>query len=90
MVRRILFEILLFLLPFGLYAAYLKLSKYDSERPTHQHPWTVLFVSGLVLVAASFVVWGVTEGAGQQGTYVPPHVENGRVVPGHVDPGGAR
>ena len=38
----------------GLYAAYLKISKYDAEKPTHQHPWTVLFVSGLVLVAGSF------------------------------------
>jgi heme/copper-type cytochrome/quinol oxidase subunit 3 len=90
MVRRILFEILLFLLPFGLYAAYLKISKYDAEKPAHQHPWTGLFVSGLLLVAASFVIWGVTEGAGQRGTYVPPHLENGQVVPGHVDPGGAR
>ena len=44
-------------------------------------------VAGALLVAASFVIWGVTEGSGQQGVYVPPHVENGRVVPGHVDTG---
>ena len=90
MIRRFLFELVLFLLPFALYAAYLKLSKYDSENPAHPHPWTILFVSGLVLVAASFVIWGVTEGSGQQGVYVPPHLENGQVVPGRVDPGGTR
>jgi heme/copper-type cytochrome/quinol oxidase subunit 3 len=90
MVRRILFEMLLFLLPFALYASYLKLSKYDAEKPAQPYPWTVLFVSGLLLVAASFVVWGVTQGAGQQGVYVPPHLENGQVVPGRVDPGGTR
>ena len=56
-------------------------------RETRKHPWTFLFASGLVLVAASFVIWGITEGSGQQGVYVPPHVEDGRVVPGHVDTG---
>ena len=91
MLRRALFEILLFLLPFALYAAYLKLSKFDSQQqPPHPHPWTTLFVSGLVLVAASFLVWGITEGSGEQGVYVPPHLENGQVVPGRVDPGAKR
>jgi Family of unknown function (DUF6111) len=86
MIRRFAFELLLFLLPFALYAAYLRLSKYDAEKPPHPHPWTALFAAGLAIVAASFVVWGVTEGSGRQGIYVPPHVENGRVVPGRVDP----
>ena len=40
----------------------------------------------VVLTLAGFAIWGVIEGAGQQGTYVPPHLENGKVVPGHVDP----
>ena len=87
MIRRFLYEALLFLLPFALYAVYLRLAERDQNETTRKHPWTFLFASGLVLVAASFVIWGVTEGSGQQGVYVPPHVENGRVVPGHVDPG---
>jgi hypothetical protein len=87
MIRRIFYELLLFLLPFALYGAYWRLAKRDETAPSHAHPWTVLFASGLVLVAASFVVWGITEGAGEQGIYVAPHVENGRVVPGHVEPG---
>ena len=86
MIWRIFFEILLFLLPFALYGVYLRLSKRDAETPARPHPWTILFISGLVLVAASFVIWGVTEGAGEQGVYIPPHVENGRVVPGRVEP----
>ena len=87
MIRRFLYEALLFFLPFALYAAYLRLAKQDESDAQRKHPWTFLFASGLVLVAASFVIWGVTEGSGQQGVYVPPHVENGQVVPGHVDAG---
>jgi len=87
MIRRFLFEALLFLLPFALYGIYWRLSKQDENASARAHPWTVLFASGLALVAASFIIWGVTEGAGEQGVYVPPHLENGRVVPGHVDTG---
>ena len=86
MIRRFLYELLLFLLPFALYAAYLRVSKGEEVGPARSHPWTMLFISGLVLVAASFLILGLVEGAGQRGTYVPPHVEDGRVVPGHVEP----
>jgi hypothetical protein len=85
MIRRLVYEVLLFLLPFALYAVYLRLTRDESQTRTRTHPWTVLFVSGLVLVAASLVILGLTEGAGRQGVYVPAHVENGTVVPGHVD-----
>jgi hypothetical protein len=87
MIRRIAFEILLFLLPFARYGAYWKLAKRDETERAVRHPWTTLFASGLILVALSFVIWGIAEGSGQQGVYVAPHVEDGRVVPGHVEPG---
>jgi len=86
MIARISFDLLLFLLPFALYAVYLRLRRHDEETPTRQHPWTALFISGLVLVAASFVFWGVFENANQRGVYVPPHLEDGRLVPGRVVP----
>jgi hypothetical protein len=86
MISRILFDGLLFLLPFALYAAYLRLRQHDEDMPAKQHPWTALFVSGLLLVAASFVFWGLFENANQRGVYVPPHLENGRLVPGRVVP----
>ncbi|HEY4265884.1 MAG TPA: DUF6111 family protein [Micropepsaceae bacterium] len=90
MIRRIFYEVLLFLLPFALYAAYWRLAKRDETVSAHDHPWTVLFASGLVLVAASFLIWGITEGAGERGIYIAPHVENGRVIPGYVEPGPAK
>ena len=89
MIRRILFDALLFLLPFALYGLYWRFSPNTNGR-TASHPWSYLLISGLMLVAASFVIWGVTEGSGRQGIYVPAHLENGRVVPGHVETAPAR
>jgi drug/metabolite transporter (DMT)-like permease len=86
MIRSVFTELLLFLLPFALYAVYLRLSRYDEENPPHPHPWAGLFVAGLAMVAASFVFWGLAEGGGEKGTYIPPRVEDGRVVPGRVEP----
>ena len=90
MIGRLFFDLLLFLSPFALYAVYLRLEKRDAEAPKRAYPWTPLFAAGLALVAVSFLYLGVTEGAGQRGVYVPPHVENGRVVPGRVEPDAAK
>jgi len=90
MIRRIAFELLLFLLPFALYAAYLRLAKRDESAPARTHPWTMLFASGLALVVLSFLIWGIEEGASEKGVYVAPHVENGRVVPGHIEPSSSK
>ena len=90
MIRVVLLRALLFALPFAIYGAYLLLSRARSIVPQHDTPWTVLFVSGLTLVAASFVYVGLTEGESTQGRYVPPHVVNGKIVPGHVEKDHAR
>jgi hypothetical protein len=83
-IRVTLFRVLLFALPFALYALYLLLG---TRRPeARQHPWTPLIIAGLVLVASSFLVWRLREGQ-PVGTYVAPHLENGKVVPGHVEKG---
>jgi hypothetical protein len=86
MISRIFFDLLLFLLPFALYAAYLRLRQHDEEAGSKQHPWTALFISGLLLVVASFVFWGLFENANQRGVYLPPHLEDGRLIPGRVIP----
>jgi hypothetical protein len=38
-------------------------------------------IAGLICVVASFVITGVTADR-QKGAFVPPHLENGQVVPG--------
>ena len=87
MIRVLLIRALLFALPFAIYGAYLLLARARSIVPPQDTPWTWLFVAGLSLVVASFVYVGLTEGESTQGRYVAPHVVNGKVVPGHVEPG---
>jgi hypothetical protein len=88
-IRRLFFEVLLFLAPFAIYFVYWRLAlarTANGGAPSRTHPWNYLVIIGLALVALSFVVLGLTEGSGQRGTYVPPHVVDGRVVPGEVVP----
>ena len=87
MIRQIFFDLLLFLLPFALYGLYWRIAGREKEDAhLKSHPWTLLFISGLLLVAASLIIWGLTEGEPADGVYVPPHLENGRVVPGRIEP----
>ncbi|HEY2446445.1 MAG TPA: DUF6111 family protein [Rhizomicrobium sp.] len=85
MIRVVLTRTLLFLLPFVLYGVWLLLIRLREKTPGPHTPWTGLVVAGLALVAASFVFVGLTEGESTSGVYVPPHVEHGRIVPGHVE-----
>jgi hypothetical protein len=83
MIRSLAIRTLLFAVPFAVYGLYYLLSRgSQTQRST---PWTTLFITGLVLVAASFIYVGLTEGQSTSGQYIPPHVVNGVVVPGHVE-----
>jgi drug/metabolite transporter (DMT)-like permease len=88
MTRQILERLVLVALPFLAYGAYLVVLRFLPSPPPgqRQHPWTWLLVAGLALFAASFIVWGITEGEPTTGTYVAPHTVNGQIVPGYVVP----
>jgi len=49
-------------------------------------PWPWLLSAGVVLTALTLFVVTVHYGNSPQGTYVPPHVEDGKMVPGRVVP----
>ncbi len=85
MIRILLVRALLFATPFAIYGAWIVLSRFRGRGTAGATPWTVLFVAGLSLVAASFIYVGLTEGQSTSGVYVPPHVVNGQVVAGHVE-----
>jgi len=48
-------------------------------------PWAWLLLAGVAL-AAAVLFYYVQFGVHGQGQYVPPHLQNGRIVPGHVVP----
>ncbi len=88
MTRELLERIALFVVPFAIYGGYLLLVRVRSGGPPqHNHPWTAIFIAGLLLVVASFIYTGLTEGETTKGVYVPPQVVNGKIVPGHVEQG---
>jgi predicted PurR-regulated permease PerM len=83
---RVLLQIVLpFLAPFVLFYAY-RLLVTRGQHMLRSTPWFALLVTGLVLVCASIASLAFIGGHEPQGTYVPPHLEDGRVVPGTVRP----
>ncbi len=84
MIRPILTEIGIFLIPFAVYAAFLIATRSGllvwSSWPLHVI--AKLTTGALVLVVISFVLLAQYSGAPPDSTYVPAHLENGRLVPG--------
>ena len=53
--------------------------------PFHDAHWYWLVLSSLAIGVLCFVFWGATTES-VKGTYIPPHMENGAMVSGHVEP----
>lgn len=49
-------------------------------------PWYALTLAGIALAAASVASLAFVTGAPPERTYVPPHMQDGRVVPGRFEP----
>ena len=82
MLRRFIEEFGLFLIPFGLFLVLLVVT---GRNPFRLHHWTRqgtrLVLAGLFVVIASLTYEGLFSTRSETG-YVPPHMENGRLVPG--------
>jgi hypothetical protein len=82
MIRVIFGEALLFFLPFALFALFLILRRRNPFQLAAWSDSTVwLVIAGLVCVVIALVVTGITSER-QTGAFVPPHMEDGRLVPG--------
>jgi Family of unknown function (DUF6111) len=89
MVRPVLTELLLFLAPFALYALYLWATKRGSVIDLGNWPLPhVLYLLGaaFVLVIVGFFVLAQWGGAPPGSTYIPAHIEDGKLVPGKIGP----
>jgi hypothetical protein len=84
MIRPAFTEIGIFLIPFAVYALFLIATR---SGLLVQSSWPVnvvakLLLGSLLLVVASLVLLAQFSGAPPHSTYVPAHVENGRLIPG--------
>jgi hypothetical protein len=84
MMRPVLMEIGIFLVPFAIYAAYLIANRVDFMIAASWPAHIVLRLSlaALALVVVSFVMLANFSGAPPDSTYIPAHIENGKLVPG--------
>ncbi|MET0222543.1 MAG: DUF6111 family protein [Tardiphaga sp.] len=84
MIRPVITEVGIFLIPFALYVLFLLASRKGVIGPV-AWPMPVvirLTIAALVLVIVSLVLLAQFSGAPPGATYVPAHVENGKFVPG--------
>ena len=86
MIRPIFTELALFIAPFVAYALFLWATRAGvldvSSWPLPRLMW--LTITALVLVIASLLALAEFGGSPPGSTYVPAHLENGRLVPGAV------
>jgi Family of unknown function (DUF6111) len=84
MIRPVLTEIGIFLIPFVLYALFLLATRNGMMLHTSWplHVLVKLAIAALLLIIVSFVLLANFSGAPPTSTYVPAHIENGRLVPG--------
>ena len=92
MIRPVLTEIGIFLIPFAAYAIFLIATRSgllaSSSWPAHLVAKLVL--GSLLLVIISFILLAHFSGAPPDSTYIPAHIENGRLVPGVEKPGAGK
>jgi quinol-cytochrome oxidoreductase complex cytochrome b subunit len=84
MIRPVLTEFILFLAPFAIYAIYLWATR---AGVLHPQSWPLptlawLTIAALLLMAGSFIVLAQWGGEPPGSTYIPAHIEDGKLVPG--------
>ena len=84
MIRPALTEIGIFLIPFVVYALFLIATRSGvmSQSSWPVHIIAKLALGSLLLVIVSFILLAHFSGASPNSTYIPAHIENGRLVPG--------
>jgi hypothetical protein len=84
MIRPVLTEVGIFLIPFAVYVLFLLASQSGVLTKTSWpvHIIAKLVLGSLLLVVVSFILLAHYSGAPPNSTYVPAHIENGKFIPG--------
>ncbi|MDX2145119.1 MAG: DUF6111 family protein [Rhodospirillaceae bacterium] len=91
MIRILFTYVIPFLMPLAGYALWIwyrtwYAGKHGGEAPKfEQGPWPLMLFLGAVLALAMLGVTALQQGGSPDATYVPPRVENGKVVPGRME-----
>ncbi|MBJ26187.1 MAG: hypothetical protein CMM30_08935 [Rhodospirillaceae bacterium] len=90
MLRVTLIHLLLLCAPTILYIVYLILIRKirpvnTKDRVSNKLPFYPLIAIGAVLVVASLVSLSFSSGDPPEGHYTPPHIENGKIIPGQFE-----
>jgi hypothetical protein len=84
MIRPVLTEIGIFLIPFAVYAAFL-LATRAGVMTASSWPTVIvvrLAIGAFLLIILSFILLAHFSGAPPNSTYAPAHLDNGKLVPG--------
>jgi len=86
--RFLVLDAVFFLLPFAAYAAWLVFTRGSLSNVEDWQARTIAYLAlgGAVLLIAALVTFTSYGIIPPGGTYMPAHLENGRIVPGHVEP----
>ena len=86
MIRPVFTEIALFLTPFAVYFVYLWATRADLLHPDSWPLRTLLTLTclALALMFGSFLVLAHFSGKPKNSSYIPAHIENGKLLPGRV------
>lgn len=91
MIRILIEYVLPLLLPSLLYVAWWNLygrraaAAGGTPALLREGPWFWLILAGLGLAAAALIAGALMGGSEPGGTYIPPRLEDGRVIPGRVE-----
>ncbi len=92
MLRIFISYIVPFLLPMAGYAAWIwyrgvHAERHGGEAPSfEQGPWPLMLFLGALLTLGILAFGALTTGGEPGDIYVPPHPENGKMVPGQTKP----
>ncbi len=82
MLRNLIDEVLLFLIPFAIFAGWLILTKRNPLDFEHWSGWKFGLTAAGILLGIASIIYAGTQSETHTGAYSPPHMENGQLVPG--------